>query len=201
MAYHPGFGAPGQRRAGAEWLAPCLGERSPDCVLVSPGAQAALAAVLGALCRRGDTVIAEPLTYPGFKGIAAQLGLRVIACASDDQGVVPEALEDVCRRERPTAVYLVPSMQNPTAVTLPAKRRREVAGVVKRAGRLAGRGRPLQSALRQPAGSGVLDPPPSAASTSARWPRPSVRVCGSPTSPAPARRTPSASPRRCGRSC
>jgi DNA-binding transcriptional MocR family regulator len=134
MAYHPGFGAPGQRRAGAEWLAPCLGERSPDSLLVSPGAQAALAAVLSTLCRPGDTVVAEPLTYPGFKGIAAQLGLRVVACASDGEGVVPESLEAVCRREKPVAVYLVPTMQNPTAVTLPLKRRREVAKAVKAAG-------------------------------------------------------------------
>jgi DNA-binding transcriptional MocR family regulator len=134
MAYHPGFGAPGQRRAGAEWLAPCLGERSPDCLLVSPGAQAALAAVLGTLCRPGDTVVAEPLTYPGFTGVAAQLGLRVVACASDEQGVIPEALEAVCARERPAAVYLVPTMQNPTAVTMPPKRRREAARVVSRAG-------------------------------------------------------------------
>ena len=134
MAYHPGFGAPGQRRAGAEWLAPCLGERSPDCLLLSPGAQAALAAVLGTLCRPGDTVVAEPLTYPGFKGVAAQLGLRVIACASDEQGVVPASLEDVCRREQPKVAYLVPTTQNPTAVTMPAKRRREVAGVVSQAG-------------------------------------------------------------------
>jgi len=134
MAYHPGFGAPGQRRAGAEWLAPCLGERSPDCLLVSPGAQAGLAAVLSVLCRPGDTVVAEALTYPGFKAIAAQLGLRVIACASDDRGAIPASLEAVCRRERPAAVYLVPSLQNPTATTMPAARRREVARVLSQAG-------------------------------------------------------------------
>jgi DNA-binding transcriptional MocR family regulator len=132
MAYHPGFGGPGQRRAAAEWLAPCLGERSPETVLVSPGAQAALAAVLSTLCRPGDTVVAEPLTYPGFKGVAALLGLRVAPCPTDDQGVVPAALEEICQRERPAAVYLVPTMQNPTAVTLPAKRRRDVAAVLKR---------------------------------------------------------------------
>jgi len=134
MAYHPGFGAPGQRRAGAEWLAPCLGERSPDCLLVSPGAQAALAATLSVLCRPGDTVVAEALTYPGFRGIAAQLGLRVVACASDATGAIPASLEAVCRRERPAAVYLVPTLQNPTATTMPLGRRREVARVVSRAG-------------------------------------------------------------------
>jgi DNA-binding transcriptional MocR family regulator len=134
MAYHAGFGAPGQRRAGAEWLAPCLGKRSPDCLLVSPGAQAALAAVLSAYCRPGDTVVAEPLTYPGLKGVAAQFGLRVAPCASDSQGVIPDSLEAVCRRDRPAALYLVPTMQNPTATTMSAERRRDVARVAGRAG-------------------------------------------------------------------
>ena len=134
MAYHPEFGALGQRRAGAEWLAPCLGERSPDSLLVCPGAQAALAAVLGTLCRPGDTVVAEPLTYPGVKASAVQLGLRVVACASDEAGAIPASIDAVCRRERPAAVYLVPTTQNPTATTMPEGRRREVATVVKRAG-------------------------------------------------------------------
>lgn len=134
MAYHPGFGAPGQRRAGADWLAPCLGERSPDCMLVSPGAQAALAATFSVLCRPGDTVVAESLTYPGFRGVATQLGLRVVACASDAHGVLPGSLDAVCRRERARAVYLVPTLQNPTAVTMPVERRREVARVIDRAG-------------------------------------------------------------------
>jgi DNA-binding transcriptional MocR family regulator len=134
MAYHPGFGAVGQRRAGAEWLEPCLGERSPDCLLVSPGAQAALVAALSVFCRPGDTVVAEALSYPGFKGAAAQLGLRVVACASDGEGATPESLEVLCRRERPAAVYLVPSLQNPTATTMSEGRRREVARVLEASG-------------------------------------------------------------------
>lgn len=134
MAYHPELGALGQRRAGAEWLAPCLGDRSPDSMLVSPGSQAALAAVLSVLCKPGDVVIAEPLTYPGFKAIAAQLGLHIVACASDEAGAIPASIDAACRRDRPAAVYLVPTMQNPTATTMPADRRRDVAEVVKRAG-------------------------------------------------------------------
>jgi len=111
MAYHPEFGSLGQRRAAAEWLAPLVGERSPDGLLVSPGAQAALAATLSVLCRPGDTVVSEPLTYPGFRQVAAQLGLRIIACPSDDDGPLPAALADLCARHRPAAAYLIPTMQ------------------------------------------------------------------------------------------
>lgn len=134
MAYHPGAGALGQRIAGAKWLAPHLGEVAPERVLVAPGAQAALAAVLSCLCRPGDAVVAEALTYPGFRSIAAQLGLRVLACPVDGEGPLLDALDRLCRAERPRALYVVPTMQNPVATTMGAARRRDLARVAEAAG-------------------------------------------------------------------
>jgi DNA-binding transcriptional MocR family regulator len=134
MAYHPGFGAVGQRAAGAQWLAPCLGLVSIDRLLVSPGAQSALAAVLSTLCRAGDTIVAEPLTYPGLIGVARHLGLRVHACPADADGLIPEALEELCARESPKAIYLVPTMQNPTASTMRLPLREAVARIARSAG-------------------------------------------------------------------
>lgn len=134
MAYHPGFGTAGQRGAGAEWLAPNLGEVPAERMLVAPGAQAALAAILVRLCAPGDTVVAEPLTYPGFLAAASQLGLRVVACPVDEEGLVPDALQAVCARERPKAIYAIPTTQNPTAATAGAKRRRKLAHVLREAG-------------------------------------------------------------------
>jgi len=130
MAYHAEFGTLGQRAAGARWLAPVLGEADPADLLVAPGAQTALAATLATLCRAGDTVLAEPLTYPGFIAAARHLGLRVIGCPSDRAGLLPDGLAAVWARERPKALYLTPTMQNPTATTLGDDRRAAVAGFV-----------------------------------------------------------------------
>jgi len=130
MAYHPSGGSLGQRLAGAAWLAPCLGAVSPERVLVSSGAQAALAAVISAVCKPGDRLVVEPLSYPGIKAVAAQLGVRLVVCATDEEGVIPDALERLCREARPSALYLVPTMQNPTVTTMGLKRRREVARLV-----------------------------------------------------------------------
>jgi DNA-binding transcriptional MocR family regulator len=134
MSYHPGFGTPGQRAAGAEWLKPHLGLVETDRLLVSPGAQSALAAVLTATCRPGDVVVAEALTYPGFRSLAAQQGLRLLGCPADGEGIVPEHLERLCAEARPKAVYLIPTMQNPAATTMGRARRRAVADVIARAG-------------------------------------------------------------------
>lgn len=134
MGYHPGFGTIGQRTAGARWLEPALGPAAPERVLVAPGAQAALAAALSATCAPGDVVVAEPLTYPGLIALAAQLRLRVVACPLDAAGPDPAALAELCARERPKALYLVPTLQNPTAGVIPAARRRALVEVAVKAG-------------------------------------------------------------------
>ena len=150
MAYHPGFGAMGQRTAGAQWLAPCLGGIEADRLLVTPGAQTALAAALSTVCRPGDTVIAEPLTYPGFLAACDRLGLRVLACATDEQGVTPDALAELCARTEAKAVYLVPTLHNPTATTMSLARREAVARVAVSAGIWILEDDPYSRLLEQP---------------------------------------------------
>ncbi|MDB5458191.1 MAG: transcriptional regulator, GntR family with aminotransferase domain [Caulobacter sp.] len=134
MAYHPGAGSLAQRTAAAQWLAPGLGAVAPDRVLVCAGAQTALAAVLTSLARPGDAVIVEPLTYPGLLTLAAHLGLRLIACPVDDDGLEPKALERLCAQRRPKAIYLVPALQNPTTRTMGETRRAQIAAVGRRTG-------------------------------------------------------------------
>ncbi|WP_374575813.1 PLP-dependent aminotransferase family protein [Phenylobacterium sp.] len=127
MSYHPGLGTAGQRAAGARWLEPVLGRAPPDRLLVSPGAQAALAAALSLTCKPGDAVVVEPLTYPGVLAAARRLGLRLLACPADEDGLRPDAFEALCAREAPSALYVVPAMQNPTTRTMGVERRRALA--------------------------------------------------------------------------
>ena len=130
MAYHAGPGTPGQRAAGAAWLAATLGDVGPERIVVCPGAQSALTAVLTTIARPGGALVVEPLTYPGIIALAARLGLRLVACPVDDEGFLPEALAGLCTEHRPAAVYLVPTTRNPVATTMGLARRREVAAVV-----------------------------------------------------------------------
>ncbi len=126
MAYHPGGGSLGQKTSAAAWLAPMLGDVAPERVLITPGAQTALAA-LAAIVPAGGTVVVDPLIYPGVLGLARQLDLRLAVCPTDGDGMDPEALARICAELDPTAVYLNTTAQNPTAVTMPLARRREIA--------------------------------------------------------------------------
>ncbi|SEN86162.1 transcriptional regulator, GntR family [Duganella sp. CF517] len=132
MGYHLGGGSDSDRKAGARWLAPMFGHLDARQIVVCPGAQAAIAALMLALTEPGDVILAEPSTYPGLLAAAAQFGRHIVAVEADQHGMVPGLFEEACRRHKPGLVYLNPTLQNPTAITIPASRRKELAGIAKR---------------------------------------------------------------------
>ena len=132
MTYHRGGGSDAGRAAGATWLAPMFGRLDARQVVVCPGAQAAIAAAILALTAPGDVILAEPMNYPGLRAAATQFGRHVIAVAADGHGMEPARLEAACRRHKPALIYLNPTLQNPTAITMPASRRQALAGIAQR---------------------------------------------------------------------
>lgn len=132
MTYHLAGGSDSDRKAGALWLAPMFGTLDAQQLLVCPGAQAAIAALILALSEPGDVILAEPASYPGLRAAATQFGRRLIAVEADQHGMLPAKLEQACRQHKPALVYLNPTLQNPTAVTMPQRRRREIAGIARR---------------------------------------------------------------------
>ena len=132
MNYHLGGGSDADRKAGAQWLAPMFGHLDAGQLVVCPGAQAAIAASILALTEPGDVILAEPTSYPGLRAAATQFGRRIVAVEADRHGMVPGMLEQACRQHQPRLVYLNPTLQNPTATTIPERRRKELAGIAKR---------------------------------------------------------------------
>lgn len=132
MTYHLGGGGDADRKAGAKWLAPMFGQPDWRELVVCPGAQAAIAASILALTAPGDVILAEPISYPGLRAAATQFGRRLVAVEADRHGMLPEMLELACGRHKARLVYLNPTLQNPTAVTMPQRRREELAGIAKR---------------------------------------------------------------------
>ncbi len=120
------------REAAAAWLQAVLPGVDAARVLVTPGIQGALASVMGLLAAAGEVILAEPVTYPGVKAMAAQLGVRVAALACDADGVLPAAFEHACRELKPRLLYLNPTLSNPTCQTVPLARREALADIALR---------------------------------------------------------------------
>ncbi|WP_244534538.1 PLP-dependent aminotransferase family protein [Hyphomicrobium sp. CS1GBMeth3] len=135
LTYQQPGGTPTERQAAAAWLNEQLAlDVAPQRLLVTPGTQSALFALLLALAAPGSTVLTERITYPGFKSAAAAVGVRLIGVEMDDEGIVPAALDKAARAGDANIVFLMPTMHNPTTATMSAERRKRVATVVRRRG-------------------------------------------------------------------
>jgi len=130
--YPPGTGALSHRLAGTSWIGRAGYDVPADRIVITHGAQEAIAVCLATLASHGDTVLTEELTYSGVKAIAAMQGLRLHAVAMDAQGMVPEALERAAAETGARVVYLQPTIHNPTAASMPEARRRRIAAIAER---------------------------------------------------------------------
>ncbi|EWY39590.1 GntR family transcriptional regulator [Skermanella stibiiresistens SB22] len=134
LNYHPSGGGADDRAAAVQWLTPLLGDLPPSRALVAAGGQAILTALLTTLAPAGSVILTEAFTYPGLRAVAAQLGLTLEGLPLDGQGLIPEALDAACARFSPTALYTIPTIQNPTTATMSPERRDAVATVARRHG-------------------------------------------------------------------
>lgn len=132
LAYPPNEGYPAHRRAAAEWLAGAGWEADPARIIFTNGAHHGVMAALLSLCRPGERVLVEPLTYPGIQPIARLLGIRLEPLPVDSDGPLPEAVEAAVRAHGAAALYLVPTMQNPTTGTMSLQRREALAEAARR---------------------------------------------------------------------
>ncbi|WP_371661167.1 PLP-dependent aminotransferase family protein [Streptomyces sp. NBC_00280] len=103
----------------------------PDGVLFTGNARQAIAAALASLVRPGGRVGVEALTYPLVKEIAVRLGITLVPLAMDEDGLRPDALVAAHRTAPLSALYVQPTLHNPTSVTMGEQRKRELAGVVR----------------------------------------------------------------------
>ena len=62
----------------------------------------------------------DELSYPAFRQTAANRGMKVMACAGDEDGMLPQALDDAARSQNVKAVYLTPTVHNPLGSVMPA---------------------------------------------------------------------------------
>ncbi|WP_213769495.1 PLP-dependent aminotransferase family protein [Bradyrhizobium sp. dw_78] len=125
-------GTQADKDAASSWLGRRALVPAQERIFVSPGAHPALLAILTILAKTGDTVLCEALTYPGIRSIAAQLGLKLVGLPMDDEGIEVDALADACKKIKPKALYLNPTLQNPTTLTISDQRRRDIAATARR---------------------------------------------------------------------
>jgi DNA-binding transcriptional MocR family regulator len=156
ISYQPEAGALRHRMAGAQWLQRFGAAGDWNRVMVTHGAQHALAGVLRAVARPGDTLLTEALTYPGLLALARSMRLQVIGVEMDEEGLHPEALERAAENFHARLLFCSPTLNNPTTRTMSATRRDAIAAVIRRHGLLL---------MEDLVHASVLEHPPTALAT------------------------------------
>ncbi len=123
---------PEWREAGSKWLS--IGDWQPDPGNVVPtaGVQSGLLAMVSAMTAPGDKIAFEALAYASNARAISLLGRRPIPVAINDEGLDVEDLERVCAQQHPKALFIMPTLQNPTLVTMPANKREALAEVARK---------------------------------------------------------------------
>jgi len=137
MTYHLAGGSPTDRHAAISWLQPMLGDIADTALVVAEGAQSALASILISQTQEGEVILCDHLVYPGLLQVAKSLGRRLLPVDGDAGGMCPDALECASRQSGARVVYLNPTCNNPTALTIPPQRRIELARALQRLDLLA----------------------------------------------------------------
>lgn len=106
----------------------------PSEILILTGSTQGISLVAHSLAEPGDEIIVEQPTYPGALQIFQIAGLRAIPVPVDDDGMRVDHVEAILRTRRPRFIYTMPSIHNPTGVTMNEDRRARLVTLARRAG-------------------------------------------------------------------
>ncbi|KAB8208818.1 pyridoxal phosphate-dependent transferase [Aspergillus parasiticus] len=91
-------------------------------------------------CERGDYIMMEEYTFSSAQETALPQGLKVAPVKMDEEGLLPESLDEVLSNwdesargaRKPFVLYTIPTGQNPTGATQQAERRKAVYKVAQK---------------------------------------------------------------------
>ncbi|GAA2692616.1 MULTISPECIES: PLP-dependent aminotransferase family protein [Actinosynnema] len=106
---------------------------SPDQILVTSGAQHALALVLRMLTGPGDRVLVEQPSYPNALDAIKAMSAIPVPVAMTDTGWDLPGIAAALRQAAPRMAYVVPDFHNPTGHRMDAATRAELADLARRA--------------------------------------------------------------------
>jgi DNA-binding transcriptional MocR family regulator len=84
----------------------------------------------------GTRVVVEGNTYPGFLDQCWMTKTSIVACPVDEEGIIPDALRELCDRKRRElepihGLFTMPTVQNPLGFVTPESRREQIAEIAR----------------------------------------------------------------------
>lgn len=132
LSFRPNVVFPRHRAVGVEWLKKCGLEVSAQNISLTNGATAAMTVALMSVAPPGSAVATEAIGHHTLMPLASYLGFTLEGLAIDGEGLLADALDEACQRSPIRAVFIQPSVINPTATLMSAGRREAIAAVARK---------------------------------------------------------------------
>jgi 2-aminoadipate transaminase len=133
LQYNPASGYPPLRRYLADYLVRQGIVVTEADILIVNGSQQGLDLVARTLLDPGDRVIVEGPSYPGALHIFRAYQTEVVTVPVGDDGIRRDLLEGLIHRLAPKCLYVMPTFQNPTGVTVSLEGRRQLLAIAAKA--------------------------------------------------------------------
>ena len=127
LQYGPTDGFMPFRESTAAFLNTAGVKCSAETILPVQGGSQAFDLLLKALINPGDVILCESPTFLGAIQAMREYNAKLVAMPTDDQGVIVEAAEELIKKHHPKMMYIIPTFQNPTGITLSLERRKALA--------------------------------------------------------------------------
>ena len=121
-------------RAGTKVGAPGHARNIADEILPVTGSTQAMDLLCKALIDPGDKVVVENPTFLGNMQAIRLYQAQLVPVDSDEEGVIVEAAEALIKEHHPKLLYVIPTFQNPTGITLSLERRKALAALAAKYG-------------------------------------------------------------------
>ncbi|MGL5439716.1 MAG: PLP-dependent aminotransferase family protein [Filifactoraceae bacterium] len=116
-----------------EELVKIMGAKSVECnledIIITSGSQQGLDLSGKLFLDKDDIVITEAPSYLGAINAFDVYQPRYEEVSMDEDGIIPEKVEDVLKAKKVKFIYLVPDFQNPTGRTLSVERRKRLVEI------------------------------------------------------------------------
>ncbi|HVL80350.1 MAG TPA: PLP-dependent aminotransferase family protein [Actinomycetota bacterium] len=137
LQYGPGTGLLGLRERLCDLMALEGIDADPHHVVVTDGAQQGLELIAKVFVDPGDVILTEAPTYVGALSAFSSYQVNARSVPIDEEGLIPEELARTIidlhgEGRRAKFLYMVPTFQNPSGVTLTPSRRAEILEVCRR---------------------------------------------------------------------
>lgn len=103
----------------------------PQHVLVTHGAQLAIFIAASMILQPGSTVIVGDLNYVLADKLFEQMGATLVKVKVDENGIDVDEIEEICKKNPPSLLYIIPHHHHPTTVTLSAERRSQLLELIR----------------------------------------------------------------------